>query len=80
MKLKKNIATSENGFIFNPATGDSFSSNPIAAEILALMKAGRTQPEIKQQLLEIYDVDENQLERDWEDWISQLKDANLLEA
>ncbi|MES2274890.1 MAG: PqqD family protein [Bacteroidota bacterium] len=79
MKLKKNIATSENGFIFNPSTGDSFSSNPIAAEILGLMKAGKTSPEIKQQLLENYEVEETQLERDWEDWTLQLKDANLLE-
>lgn len=79
MKLKKNIATSENGFIFNPSTGDSFSSNPIAAEILGLMKAGKDSLEIKQQLLDTYDVDATQLERDWEDWVLQLKDANLLE-
>lgn len=80
MKLKKNIATSENGFIFNPSTGDSFSSNSIAAEILALMKAGETSLQIKQHMLDNYDVDETQLERDWEDWVLQLKDANLLEA
>lgn len=80
MKLKKNIATSENGFIFNPSTGDSFSSNSIAAEILALMKAGETSLQIKQHMLDNYDVDETQLERDWEDWVLQLKDANLLDA
>jgi hypothetical protein len=79
MKLKKNIATSDNGFIFNPSTGDSFSSNGIAAEILALMKAGKTPPEIKQDVMDRYEVDEPQLERDWEDWLLQLKDANLLE-
>jgi hypothetical protein len=79
MKLKKNIATSENGFIFNPSTGDSFSSNGIAAEILGLMKAGKTSPEIKQYILVNYEVDEAQLERDWEDWALQLKDANLLD-
>jgi hypothetical protein len=79
MKLKKNIATSENGFIFNPSTGDSFSSNPIAAEILGLMKAGKSSLEIKQHVLDTYEVEDAQLERDWEDWILQLKDANLLE-
>jgi len=79
MKLKKNIATSENGFIFNPSTGDSFSSNGIAAEILGLMKAGKTSLEIKQHILVNYEVDEAQLERDWEDWTLQLKDANLLD-
>ena len=79
MNLKKNIATSENGFIFNPATGDSYSSNPIAAEILNSMKDGKHCIEIKQAILDKYDVEPNQLERDWDDWMAQLKDANLLE-
>ena len=79
MKLKKNIATSENGFIFNPATGDSFSGNAIAAEILSLMKTGKTDDEIKQEILEKYDAVPMQLEQDWEDWLIQLKEANLLE-
>ncbi|OOQ57183.1 PqqD family protein [Mucilaginibacter pedocola] len=80
MKLKANIATSDNGFIFNPATGDSYTSNSIAAFILALMKAGKTDAEIKLEILQAYDVDQSTLERDWEDWVLQLKDANLLEA
>lgn len=79
MKLKKNIATSENGFIFNPSTGDSFSSNPIAAEILTLMKAGQSADDIKTDILSRYNVDRAQLERDWEDWVMQLRDANLID-
>ncbi len=80
MKLKKNIATSENGFIFNPTTGDSFSGNAMASEILLAMKNGETEAGIKQQLLQKYEVSATQLDRDWEDWIVQLKEANLLEA
>ena len=80
MKLKANIATSDNGFIFNPATGDSYTSNPIAAFILALMKTSKTDAEIKLEILNTYDVEATALERDWEDWMLQLKDANLLEA
>lgn len=79
MKLKKNIATSENGFIFNPATGDSFSGNAIATDILTLMKTGKTDAEIKQEILQKYDAEPMQLEQDWDDWMLQLKDANLLE-
>ena len=41
MKLKPNIATSEAGFLFNPATGDSFAANPLAADILARARAGQ---------------------------------------
>ena len=80
MHLKKNIATSENGFVFNPATGDSFSANGTAAEILAAMKGGETEEQIKQRLLEKYEVSRQQLDRDWIDWMTQLKEANLLDA
>jgi hypothetical protein len=80
VKLKANIATSDNGFIFNPATGDSYTSNTIAVFILALMKAGKTDMEIKLEILNTYDVEATALERDWDDWTLQLKDGNLLEA
>ncbi len=79
MKIKRNIATSENGFIFNPATGDSFSGNAMAALLLLAMKSGKTEDEIKQDILDRYNVNANQLNRDWEDWMAQLKEANLLE-
>jgi hypothetical protein len=80
MKIKSNIATSENGFIFNPATGDSFSGNAIAALLLLAMKSGKTENEIKQDILNRYNVSERQLDLDWEDWMVQLKEANLLET
>lgn len=79
MRLKKNIATSESGFIFNPGTGDSYSANPLAAEILLQLKEGIPAAEIKQQLLERYDVAPGVLEKDWDDFTAQLREANLLE-
>ena len=80
MKIKKNVATSENGFIFNPATGDSFTSNNIGSEIIEAMKRGESEQEIKSAIMEKYEVSAEQLNRDWEDWMLQLKEANLLEA
>ena len=80
MRLKKNIATSESGFIFNPSTGDSFSSNPIAAEILIQLKEGVAEAGIKAAIMEKYEVDANQLEQDWDDFATQLKTGNLLES
>ena len=41
MKLKKNIAISDSGFLFNPSTGDSYSVNPIGTEIIELLKEGK---------------------------------------
>jgi hypothetical protein len=80
MKIKSNIAISETGFIFNPATGDSFSANAMAAEMLAAIKKGNTAEQVKREILQKYDVRPETLEHDWEDLLLQLKAANLLDA
>jgi len=79
MEFKIDIPKYENGFIFNPATGDSFSGNSIASEIILAMKTGTEAEQIKQDILLKYEVTLDQLDRDWEDWMVQLKEANLLE-
>ena len=80
MKLKKNIATSESGFIFNPGTGDSFSANPLAADILLQLKEGVLAADIKKSILDRYEVDAGVLEKDWDDFAAQLRAANLLDT
>lgn len=78
MNLRKNIAVSETGFLFNPSTGDSFAANPLAAEIIDSLRQGLEPVEIKKRLLEKYDVDPLRLDRDWDDFFKQLRNANLL--
>ena len=79
MKLRKNIATSEEGFIFNPATGDSFSTNPIGTDILALLKDEKSVQSIIQTICSKYEVNEIQFEKDLDDFISQLNDYSILD-
>lgn len=79
MKLKKNIATSEAGLIFNPATGDSFSVNDIGKEILSLLKDEISQDAIFGHITEKYEVERMQLEKDMEDFISLLQEYNLID-
>jgi hypothetical protein len=79
MKLKKNIATSGEGFIFNPGTGDSFSTNEIGTEILALLKEDKSVEEITKIISNKYDVDQNQFEKDLDDFAAQLKDYSILD-
>lgn len=79
MKLNKNLAVSETGFIFNPSTGDSFSANTIGAEVLNLLKEGQNAADIKQALADKYDVDKTVLEKDVDDFIVLLRDNNLLQ-
>lgn len=76
--IKKNIATNEFGFVFNPSTGDSYSSNPIAAEIIQLMKENNSLNEIKKLLLEKYEVDKITIEKDVDEFVGFLKENNLL--
>ena len=76
--IKKNIATNEFGFIFNPATGDSYSSNPIAAEIIQLMKDNNSLNEIKKTLLDKYEVDKLTIEKDVDEFVNLLRENNLL--
>lgn len=76
--IKKNIATNELGFVFNPATGDSYSTNPIAASIIGMMKEGKSLTEIKKRLFELYDADKITIEKDVDDFVHTLKENNLL--
>jgi len=76
--IKKNIATNEFGFVFNPATGDSYSSNPVAADIIQLMKDGSSLNEIKKTLLDKYEVDKMTIEKDVDGFVGILKENNLL--
>ena len=76
--IKKNIATNEFGFVFNPSTGDSYSSNPIAAEIIQLMKNGHSLNEINKILLDKYEVDKMTIEKDVDEFVGLLKENNLL--
>lgn len=79
MKLKKNIATSDEGFLFNPTTGDSFSTNSIGAEIILLLKNDESLLNIVEFICNKYDVDKVLLERDLEDFVQQLKEYSVVE-
>jgi hypothetical protein len=79
MKLKKNIAISETGFVFDPNSGDSFTLNNIGKEILELFQAGSSKSDISYQILNKYDVDEYTFERNYEDFIGMLNHFNLLD-
>jgi hypothetical protein len=79
MTLKKNIATSEEGFVFNPGTGDSFSTNTIGGDIIALLKDNKSLKEISEIICKKYDVDKDQFEKDLDDFESQLKDYAIID-
>lgn len=77
MNLNKNIAVSESGFIFNPSTGDSFSTNPIGAEIIQMLKDGKKNAEIVKDLTHRYDADIKIIEKDLDEFLVILRDHYL---
>jgi hypothetical protein len=79
MLIKGNIALSENGFVFNPSTGDSFTMNSTGREVLILIKEGKNINQITEMMGEKYDVDRITLERYLADFLNDLSVNNLLE-
>ncbi len=68
MDIKKNIAISDSGFVFNPNSGDSFTLNPIGLEIVRLIQEGLSDQKIIDHMLENYLVDAATIEKDLYDF------------
>ena len=79
MHIRKNIAISETGFVFNPTTGDSYSINQVGREILTYLGEGRSSAEITSLMTSAYDIDPPSFEKYFYDFISMLKQFELLE-
>ncbi|MCH2043448.1 MAG: PqqD family protein [Saprospiraceae bacterium] len=79
MKLKNNIAIAENGFIFNAARGDSFTTNPIGIFILQGLKNNWDKARLCQEILVKYEIDEATCEKDLYDFLKMLKHYDLIE-
>lgn len=79
MNIKKNIAISDSGFVFDPATGESFTFNPTGLEIFRLLKDEKSLPEILEIITDKYDIDEVGFERFYYDFLSMLKQYQLVE-
>ncbi|MDP1728031.1 MAG: PqqD family protein [Bacteroidota bacterium] len=79
MKIKKNIALNDSGFIFDPSTGDSFNTNPVGLEIVQMLKQGKSQKEIGAFFLKEYSVDEATFEKDFYDFVNMLSKLKLTE-
>jgi len=79
MRIKKNIATSEEGFLFNPGTGDSFSTNTIGNEILELLRNEKPLTVIIEVICSKYDVERDRFAKDLDDYLSLLKNYTILE-
>lgn len=76
----KNLALSETGFVFDPATGNTFTLNESAIFILKLLKTGSDQKQIAESLAAEFEVSAAQALEDVSDAFLQLKEAGLIGA
>ena len=78
MYINKNIAISESGFIFNPSTGDSFSTNHLGQDIIRLLQSEKSTEEVIHSLQEKYSVDKQTIENDLGDFLYMLKTYQII--
>lgn len=79
MQVNRNLAISENGFVFNPSTGDSFSVNELGTIIINEIRAGKSKSEIIDTIHEEFEVEKNTIEKDLNDYLEVLSNHQLVE-
>ena len=78
MKITEEIKISDNGFVFNSRTGDSFNLNPFGLELMKYIESGNDFDQIKAQILEKYDIDDLSFEKDFYDFCAILKHHQII--
>lgn len=74
-EILKRLATSESGFIFDPATGNSFTANVTALAIIKLAATEGDPARIAELLAAEFDVEQAQAEREVVEFASVLRQA-----
>ncbi|MCB5252779.1 MAG: PqqD family protein [Candidatus Cloacimonadaceae bacterium] len=75
----QNLAMNDNGFIFDPASGYSYTSNETGLYIMKLLAMGKDKDAICQQLMEDYEVSEDNFDSDFEHYMLMLEALGLVE-
>jgi hypothetical protein len=75
----KNLAMSDNGFIFDQTTGYSYNTNELGFYILKLLHDGLSKQEIIQKILTEYEVSEDHVNHDFDYYLMQMAALKLIE-
>ena len=73
MQIAEEVKISDNGFVFNSKTGDSFNLNPIGLEMIKMIEANKAFEEIRDSILQKYDIDDLTFEKDFYEFVALLK-------
>lgn len=73
MKITEEIKISDNGFVFNSNTGDSFNLNPSGLALIKMIAENKEFDEIKETFLLKFEVDDLTFEKDFYEFCALLK-------
>lgn len=76
----KDLAVSDTGFVFDPYTGASFNTNASGRLILQRLKEGQNREGLLDSLREQFDVQEQDIERDVDEFVFLLRENGILPA
>ena len=78
MQKLAHLAINDEGFVFDPTSGDSFQVSQTGLLILGGLKAGKADEEIAHALEEKYEVSLEDAQRDVADFRASLRNLNLI--
>lgn len=78
VKRLSGLAINEEGFAFDPHTGESFTVNLSGREIIQALTAGKDEEVIARELSESYVIDLREARRDLRDFMEQLRVLRLV--
>jgi len=76
--IPDSIGIRDYGFLFQPATGETFNLNKIGKEIFQMLQKGEPEENIFKFILEEYDIDKVSFEKDFNDFVTQLQKYTLI--
>ena len=80
MRKLERLAINDEGFIFDPETGNSYTVNKTGLFIIKLLKEGKNEEDIVKALTEEFEIGEDEAKRDLVDFLEQLRLYGLVEA
>ncbi len=80
MRKLQRLAINDEGFIFDPETGNSFTVNKTGLFIIKLLKDEISEDEIIKKITDEFEISEEEAQRDLLDFMEHLRLLGLLEA
>ncbi|MCB9680073.1 MAG: HPr-rel-A system PqqD family peptide chaperone [Alphaproteobacteria bacterium] len=74
----RDLALNDKGFVFDPLTGATFSTNPTGLQILRFLQEGADRSAILAGLQARFDVRGDDLTRDLDEFVSTLRRQGLV--